>query len=88
MTGLKVVIERREEIFQDHVNYDLGMLYFLANDLRVPVEIREEVAAWGLPKDEFEKTGHWPHQLYIREGRRMISDYVMTDHNCLQADIC
>lgn len=75
---------RREEIFQDHLNYDLGILYFLANDLRVPVEIREEVAAWGLPKDEFEKTGNWPHQLYIREGRRMISDYVMTDHNCLK----
>lgn len=76
--------QRREEIFQDHLNYDLGMLYFLANDLRVPAAIREEVAAWGLPKDEFKKTGHWPHQLYIREGRRMISDYVMTDHNCLK----
>ncbi|HJF31281.1 MAG TPA: FAD-dependent oxidoreductase [Sporosarcina psychrophila] len=76
--------QRREEIFQDHLNYDLGMLYFLANDLRVPAAIREEVTAWGLPKDEFEKTGHWPHQLYIREGRRMISDYVMTDHNCLK----
>lgn len=76
--------QRREEIFQDHLNYDLGMLYFLANDVRVPVAIREEVAAWGLPKDEFEQTGNWPHQLYIREGRRMISDYVMTDHNCLK----
>ena len=76
--------QRREEIFQDHLNYDLGMLYFLANDLRVPAAIREEVAAWGLPKDEFEQTGNWPHQLYIREGRRMVSDYVMTDHNCLK----
>ncbi|WP_186670872.1 FAD-dependent oxidoreductase [Sporosarcina sp. BP05] len=76
--------QRREEIFQDHLNYDQGMLYYLANDLRVPVAIREEVAAWGLPKDEFEQTGNWPHQLYIREGRRMISDYVMTDHNCLK----
>lgn len=78
--------ERREEIFQDHFTYDLGMLYFLANDSRVPPSIREEVAAWGLPKDEFVKTGHWPHQLYIREARRMISDYVMTDRNCLQQD--
>lgn len=76
--------ERREEIFQDHFNYDLGMLYFLANDSRVPLAIREEVGSWGLPKDEFVETGHWPHQLYIREARRMISDYVMTDHNCLQ----
>lgn len=59
------------------------MLYFLSNDERVPHSIREEVASWGLPKDEFKETGHWPHQLYIREARRMISDYVMTDHNCL-----
>ncbi|GGA92043.1 FAD-dependent oxidoreductase [Ornithinibacillus halotolerans] len=73
----------REEIFQDHVTYNLGMLYFLSNDKRVPKVVRDEVSEWGLPKDEFVETGHWPHQLYIREGRRMISDYVMTDHNCL-----
>ncbi len=60
------------------------MLYFLANDSRVPTAIREEVGAWALPKDEFMETGHWPPQLYIREARRMISDYVMTDHNCLR----
>jgi len=76
--------ERREEIFQDHVNYDVGLLYFLSNDTRVPKHIRDEVSEWGLPKDEFIETGNWPHQLYIREGRRMISDYVMTDRNCLK----
>ena len=75
--------EEREKIFQEHVRYDLGMLYFLANDRRVPKEIREEVSEWGLAKDEFIETGHFPHQLYIREARRMISDYVMTDQNCL-----
>ncbi|WP_084782038.1 FAD-dependent oxidoreductase [Bacillus niameyensis] len=75
--------EEREEIFQDHFNYNLGMLYFLANDERVPQYVRDEVSEWGLPKDEFLETGHWPHQLYIREVRRMVSDYVMTDHNCL-----
>ncbi|MGP4106069.1 FAD-dependent oxidoreductase [Virgibacillus sp. L01] len=75
--------QTREEIFQDHVNYNLGMLYFLSNDMRVPLHIREEVSQWGLPKDEFESTGHWPPQLYIRESRRMRSDYVMTDNNCL-----
>lgn len=77
---------RREEIFQDHVNYNLGLLYFLANDSRVPERIREEVSQWGLAEDEFVDTGHFPHQLYIREGRRMISDYVMTDRNCLKQD--
>ncbi|WP_042146651.1 FAD-dependent oxidoreductase [Paucisalibacillus sp. EB02] len=75
--------EERERIFQDHLNYLLGMLYFLANDHRVPQEIREEVAAWGLSRDEFIETGHWPEQLYIRESRRMIAEYVMTDRNCL-----
>ena len=75
--------ETREQIFQDHFNYQLGMMYFLSNDKRVPKIIREEVAEWGLAKDEFMETGHWPHQLYIREARRMISDYVMTDNNCL-----
>lgn len=75
--------DERERLFQDHLNYQLGMLYFLANDHRVPLEIRDEVAAWGLSKDEFVETGHWPEQLYIRESRRMIADYVMTDRNCL-----
>ncbi len=75
--------EAREKMFQEHFNYDLGMLYFLSHDERVPDSIRNEVAEWGLPKDEFPETDHWPPQLYIREARRMISDYVMTDRNCL-----
>lgn len=78
--------ERREEIYQDHVNYNVGLLYFLANDKRVPKDIRNEVSSWGLPRDEFGCTGHWPHHLYIREGRRMISDYIMSDKNCLQQE--
>jgi hypothetical protein len=73
----------RETIFQDHLRYNLGLYYFLANDLAVPRKIRDDVNRWGLPKDEFISTGGWPHQLYIREGRRMISDYVMTEHNAL-----
>jgi hypothetical protein len=72
----------REAIFQDHVAYQQGMMWFLCHDPRVPEKIRDEVKTWGIPADEFTVTGGWPHQLYIREGRRMISDYVMTEKNC------
>ena len=72
----------REQIFQDHVTYQQGLLYYLANDPAVPTAIRAEVSAWGLPADEFAETGGWPHELYIREGRRMVADYVVTEHDC------
>jgi hypothetical protein len=72
----------REDIFQDHVNYQMGLYHFLANDPQVPAELLERVNRWGLDPKEFPQTGHWPHQLYVREGRRMVSDYVMTQANC------
>ncbi len=72
----------REQAFQDHVNYQQGLMYFLANDTGVPATLREKVNQWGLDPNEFQDTGFWPHQLYIREGRRMVSDYVMTQANC------
>jgi len=74
--------ELRERIFQDHVNYQQGLMYFLANDTKVPEALRERVSAWGLDPQEFQETGFWPHQLYVREGRRMVSDYVVTQADC------
>lgn len=72
----------RDRIFQEHLLYQRGLMWTLANDPRVPEAIRTGVARWGNCRDEFPEHGGWPHQLYVREARRMVSEYVMTQHHC------
>ena len=75
--------ERRKEIIREHTSYQKGLLWFLSSDPAVPADIREKMQQWGYAMDEFTDNGHWPHQIYVREARRMVGSMVMTENEVL-----
>ncbi|SDT69264.1 FAD-dependent oxidoreductase [Jiangella sp. DSM 45060] len=75
--------DERERIRLHHLHHAQDFLWFLSHDPAVPSSVRSELSGWGYAADEFADTGHLPHQLYVREARRMLGEYVLTEHDLL-----
>jgi hypothetical protein len=74
--------QERDAIIQRHKHYQQGLMWTLAYHPRIPAKVRAVVSTWGMCKDEYETGDGWSGQLYVREARRMVSDYIMTQKNC------
>jgi hypothetical protein len=76
----------RERVYREHLTFTQGLCWFLANDAGVPEDVRREWSQWGVTRDEFRDNGGWPRQFYVRDARRMVSDYAITEHHTRRAN--
>lgn len=74
--------DERQKIYKEHLAYTKGLLYFFKTDNRIPKQMQDAFQKYGYPKDEYTDNNNWTPQLYIREGRRLTGEYVMTEKNC------
>lgn len=79
--------DARAQMRRDHEDYEKGFLWFLSHDRRVPQQLRDEANSWGIARDEWTDSDHWPVQIYVRECRRMVGQYVMTESDILKHKI-
>lgn len=77
----------RTAIIKDHEIYTKGLLYFVGHDPRMPLNLRQQMLKWGYPKDEYTNNGNFTPQMYVREARRMLGAYIMTEANCLRKEV-
>ncbi|MGF7080141.1 ribulose 1,5-bisphosphate synthetase/thiazole synthase [Mucilaginibacter sp. UYCu711] len=77
----------RAAITKAHEVYTKGFLYFIGHDPRMPEHLRNQMLKWGYPKDEYTNNGNFTPQMYVREARRMLGAYVMTEANCLRKEV-
>ncbi len=75
--------EEQQRLQKLHESYTKGLFYFIATDPRAPQELQTEMQRWGYPKDEYTAHGNWSPQMYVREARRMVGAYVMSQANCV-----
>ena len=79
--------DKRKKIIKEHEDYTKGLLYFYITDPRAPKHLQDFISQWGYPKDEYPDNNHWTPQLYVREARRMVGSYVMTEHHCTGKEV-